>query len=237
MRNLAILVAALAGFSFTNRLAAEPPRGTVLELHSCELYAGGCVVSSEAPLGGRYMLRAWNFTGGDFAGTELAGLQVALLQTSSENLAAPNAEPGQAVVYLPQNATSSERGTLLAWLKSAQPELKSRDLQTRVAPLRFAKTEIGYSFSAGEFVTVTTAALESCEAGACGEALWYTPRTLTSLFTVAVDRASQVSEPLLKLKWTDAGKRSIFLAKFGAAVPAQNLYVSTAELCGPKGLF
>jgi len=28
--------------------AGSVPRGSMLELHSCELYAGGCVVSSEA---------------------------------------------------------------------------------------------------------------------------------------------------------------------------------------------
>ncbi|HVV71875.1 MAG TPA: hypothetical protein VHI52_10310, partial [Verrucomicrobiae bacterium] len=44
--------------------AATVPRGTLIELHSCELYAGGCIVSSESTLGGRYMLRAWNFSGG-----------------------------------------------------------------------------------------------------------------------------------------------------------------------------
>lgn len=217
------------------RANAAPPRGTVLELHSCELYAGGCVVSSEAPLGGRYMVRAWNFTGGAFGGVELAGLQVAVLESSSENLAADKAESGQAVVYLPETATLGQRNALLAWLKSSQANLNQSDLQTRTAPLRFANTDEGYSFSAGEFVSVQTASLESCETGACGESLWYSPRTPSDLFTVAVDRASQVNEPLMKLKWTDAGKRSVFLAKFGGEVAAKELYVTAGELCGPAG--
>jgi hypothetical protein len=44
-----------------------------------------------------------------------------------------------------------------------------------------------------------------------------------------------VTEPLLKLKWNESGKRSVFLAKFGENTTAKDLYVSTADLCGPTG--
>lgn len=229
-----MLLTVLGCFLNHSGLAASQPRGSLLELHSCELYAGGCVVSSEATLGGRYMLTAWNFADGCFQGTALKGLSLAVLQSSSDNLAAPGAEPGLAVVYLPKDADSSQRAALLAWLKSSQPGLAARgDFQARIVPIQFAKTETGYVFSAGAFVSVRTASLESCETGACGQALWYTPRTQNSVFTVAADRSSTVREPLLQLKWDDAGRKSIFLAKFGEAISAQNLYVSSSELCGP----
>jgi len=179
------------------------------------------------------MLSVWNFTGGSFAGADFAGLQLAVLQSSGENLAAERTMADQAVAYLPSSATPSQRKALLAWLKSNQPDLKRATLRTRVAPLQFAKTDLGYTFSAGEFVSVKTAPIESCETGACGEALWYAPRSQTTIFTVAVNRSSKVTEPLLKLKWDDAGKRSIFLAKFGDSDLAKNLYVTSADLCGP----
>ena len=122
MKRLVYLVSGLAGFGLNLAFAGDmPPRGNLLELHSCALYAGGCVVSSEATLEGRYMLRAWNFTSGTFNGT--------------------------------------------------------------------------------------------------------------SLFTVAEDQGSQITEPLLKLKWADAGKRSVFLARFGEPVAAKSLYVTLADLC------
>jgi len=235
MKTVALLLSVFAGFLGRDALASGQPRGTLLELHSCELYAGGCIVSSEATLGGRDMVRAWRFSGGDFNGVDLAGLQVAVLQSSSENLAAPQADPGQAVIYLPQSATAAQRGALLAWLNLSQPGLKEARSQTRTVALDFASTSAGCVFSAGDFLSVRTAALETCPTGACGEALWYAPRSRTSVFTVAVDRASRVTEPLLKLKWVDAGKRSVFLAKFGENTPANDLYVSTADLCGPAG--
>jgi hypothetical protein len=128
-----------------------------------------------------------------------------VLQTSADNLAAAGSRAGEAVVYLPESATQPQRDALLAWLKSSQPDFKPARTETRVVPLQFTKGADGYAFSAGDSISVKTAALDSCEMGSCGEELWYQPRATTSLFTVAVNRTSRVNEPLLKLSWTDAG--------------------------------
>ena len=234
MKKLTILFAGFIGFIVNAALAADAPRGSLLELHSCEVYAGPCVVSSESPQEGRYMARAWDFTGGSFKGTDLSGLQVAVLQSSSDNLAESDSTSGDAVVYLPQNASQTQRDALLAWVKSSQADFHPAKLQTRVVPLQFTKSGQGYAFSAGKFLTVKTASLDVCAMGSCGETLWYQPRANTSVFTVAVNHGSQVSEPLLKLRWDAAGSRDIFLARFGQTIPAKSLYVSLAELCGPS---
>lgn len=233
MTKVAILLAGFTCFLQSGSLATEPPRGSLLELHSCELYAGGCIVSSEETLDGRYMLQAWNFTGGSFAGTDLAGLNVALLQASSENLASSKAKAGQAVAYLPQAATDAQRQALLAWVKSQQPGLAK--IQTRTVSLKLGAKGSSYFVFAGPYLSVTTAPIESCDNGSCGEALWYSPRSANSVFSVAVNHSSTANEPLLKLEWKDGGKRSVFLAKFGEPGAARNVYVTTADLCGTKG--
>jgi len=234
MKKLSLLFAGLVGLAVNAAFAADAPRGSVLELHSCEVFAGPCVISSESPQEGRYMARAWNFTGGSFNGTELKGLQVAILQSSPDNLAEANSKSGDAVVYLPQNATQTQRDALLAWLKSSQKDFHPSKLETRVVPLQFTKSEKGYAFTAGKFLQVKTAPLTACEMGNCGEMLWYQPRAQTSLFTVVVNDGSKVSEPMLKLRWDATGSRDIFLARFGETVPAKDLYVSLTELCGPS---
>jgi hypothetical protein len=234
MKKLTILFSGFFGLIAQVALAGGAPSGSLLELHSCEVYAGPCVVSSESPQEGRYMARAWDFTGGTFNGTDLSGLCVAILQSSPDNLAEAESQSGDAVVYLPQNATVPQRDALLAWLKSSQSDFHPAKLQTRVVPLQFTKSDKGYVFTAGKFLTVNTATWNVCAMGNCGETLWYQPRAKTSLFTVAVNHGSQVSEPLLKLRWDAAGNRDIFLARFGDTIPAKNLYVSLAELCGPS---
>src|SRR5262245_14512590 len=142
MKRFALSLAVFSLFLCGRMFGATAPYGSVLELHSCELYAGGCIVSSEATLGGRYMLRAWHFSGGSFHGAELAGLNLVVLQSSSDNLAAPEANPGSAIVYLPGNSTAGQRDALVAWLKSSQPDLRSfANFQMRNVPTQISKTE------------------------------------------------------------------------------------------------
>src|SRR5262249_12826582 len=181
MKKLALFLLGLSFFAAASLRAETAPRGTLLELHSCELYAGGCIVSCEAPFDSRYMLRAWNFTGGSFNGQSLAGLQVALLQTSSANLAAGHTRPDRTLVYLPKGAPDAQRASLLAWVTASQPNLKGAPAKTRIAPLKFDQNGAGCTFTAGDFVSIKTDSLESCDTGACGEALWYTPRSQTTV--------------------------------------------------------
>jgi hypothetical protein len=161
MKRIALILLALGNFTIGRALAVDQPRGSVLELHSCELYAGGCVVSSEATLGGRYMLQAWNFTGGSIDGTSVAGLQLAALHSGSQNLAEQKSAAGEVVVYLPEKATKAQRAALVSWLKNTQAGFKSPRFQTRLAPMQFSRDEAGYSFTAGKFLNVKTASLES----------------------------------------------------------------------------
>lgn len=234
MQTVAFLLTCLLSGTGLQASTAQQPRGTLLELHSCELYAGGCIVSSEATQGGRYMLRAWNFTGGQFCGIDLSGLKVALLQTSGANLAAEPSAAGQSVVYLPKGASEAQRTALVGWLKSSLAN-ETGSMQVRIVPIAMSSQDGKFQFSAGEFASLTAASLESCPTGSCGEALWYRPRTQNSVFTVGVNQASKVREPLLQLKWEDAGKKSLFLARFGERPSTSNLYVSLADLCGPAG--
>lgn len=232
MKKIVPLFAGLVGLTLSSALAADAPRGSFLELHSCEVYAGPCVVSAESPQEGRYMARAWEFTGGNFNGTDFAGLQLAVLQSSSDNLADADSKSGNAVVYLPDTATQAQREALVAWLKSSQPDFHPAALHTRVAPLKFSKSDKGYAFSAGSYLSIKTAPLDVCNMGGCGETLAYEPRAKTSVFTVVLNHGSEVSEPLLKVQWDADGNRNIFLGRFGQATPASDLYVSLNELCG-----
>ena len=232
MKKLVLLLMGLGSFTLNHTFAADQPRGTLMELHSCEVYAGGCVVSSEATLGGRYLLRAWNFSGGKVNGADLAGLQLAVLEAGSDNLAAERATPGQAILYLPSDATRAQTDALMAWVKSALPKLSAAKLQTRTVPIHFARDGANYTLSAGDGISARIVPLNSCVFGSCGEELWYTPRTPTTVFTVAVNSASRVTEPSLKLKWNDGGKRSVFVGRFGDTELTKNAYVTANDFCG-----
>src|SRR5882724_6294874 len=121
MKTLVANIAVVFLLSGISLRAGETLHGDLLELHSCQVYIGGCIASSESPQDGRYLLRVWNFTGGSHDGTPLRGLQVALLETADENLAICDTKPTAAMAYLPQSATPGQAAALLDWLKSSNP--------------------------------------------------------------------------------------------------------------------
>lgn len=218
MTFFAAFVAALAH----GTARADDVRGTVVELHSCEVYTGGCTASAEATLEGRSMLRLWNIASGQQDGVDLAGLNVASLETADANLAIAGTKPRAAVVYVPENATQTQRVALVSWLKSTALPKYVGLTTVRTAPLSFAKNsqdEISVVVGAnGEIATLTTANLPPCGTGSCGEALWYEPRTRLNHFSVVLNEASSVDEPLLLLRWKNNRTRSVFVGEFGPEI-------------------
>lgn len=217
---------------------SNAPRGNLIEVHSCEVYAGGCVVSSEAPQGGRYMVQVWDISSGAWEGVDLSGLQVAVLQVSQRNLAMASASTQEAVVYLPERASSDQRSELLAWLKSREPRLEGVDVRTRAVALSLQRHPDQAIFRAGEQIALRVGSVGECKNRLCGEDLWYAPRGETTVFTVGANLGSQVDEPFLRLKWGDHGKRSVFLGRFGEAGDAKSAFVQSSDWCGSTaGLF
>ncbi len=187
------------------------PTGEAVELHSCELFTGGCIASSQETLGGRTAVRAWHFTGGQQNGVALNGLTVVALEVASANLALPETKPDATYVYLPKSANDAQRQALLSWLASNQ--LKPTQVQT--VPITYARQNSEISLRAGARIALKTRAIEACETGMCGESLWYEPGAALKHFTVLVDEKSAVNEPGLRLTWDDHAQRSVFFGQFG----------------------
>jgi hypothetical protein len=230
------LLSIFAGLNWliaSSALASGQPQGKLIELHSCEVYAGGCTVSCEAPQGGRYRLQVWDLTGGSWQGVDLTGLEVGVLATSSENLADQGTRVDASVVYLPKGASSEQQAALLSWLKSSDARLAASSIQTRVVPISLAASADRVKVKLGEFAKLETVSLGACANRSCGEDLWYEPSMQTTRFTVAFNEGSEVKEPLLRLKWNDHAKRSVFVAHFGEGGSAKNLFVNSSDWCGP----
>jgi hypothetical protein len=216
--------------------AADTPQGELLELHSCQLYIGGCIASSEATQDGHYLLRVWNFSGGSYDGTPLRGLKVVLLEAADQNLAVRSVQPTESMIYLPQSADPVQSKTLLHWLKATNPELSHTNLRMRTVPMKFIHTASTVSFSAGDFIQIETQPFEPCGLISCGESLWYTPRSSVTSYTVDVTSKAIVQEPMLALRWVDHGKNNIFECRFGEeGATASAAFVPPAFVCAVAG--
>ncbi len=214
-----IRILAIFGVSCSPLLAfANPvntPSGSVVELHSCEVYTGGCVASSQATSSGRSLLRVWSFDSGRYNGEELAGLQVALLQVARANLAFEETLPTKSIIYLPSNSSSEQKEAILLWLKESDATLSSGSVEEKESSIRFEREGHFLSVEIGETATIKAQSWKSCRMGSCGESLWYEPKSKTAAFRVFVNNKSSVKERALSLLWKDHGTSSVFFGRFG----------------------
>ena len=215
----ALLVVFLSAASIA--VAAEVPRGHVMEVHAVEVYTGGCTASAQATSGGRSMLRVWSFEDGEQDGVAMRGLNVAVLQAANENLAAAETVAASAVVYLPRSANDVQRAALVNWLKAANAEIATTPVVEKIADIGYTQDGARISLKVGEQIAMKTREIQKCDTGACGESLWYKPRTKIGDYTVLVNESSTVSEPALSLVWKDNSAKSVFFGSFGADAEPQ----------------
>jgi hypothetical protein len=231
MKALIATVAVLCLVTSASLRAADPPRGGLLELHSCQLYIGGCIASSELTQEGRYLLRVWHFDGGSYGGSQLGGLQVALLEVADQNLALKGTQPTESMVYLPASASPAQASALMEWLTAGNPELARTKCRVRTIPMDFTQARDRISFSAGDFLQIETVPFAPCGLVSCGESLWYTPRSKLTLYTVGVTSKTVVREPALALRWVDHGKNNVFQGRFGEGATACAGFSPPALVC------
>ncbi len=197
----------------------EVPSGKLLELHDCELIAGGCIASSESTLGGRSLLRVWDFDNGIHNGQNLAGLRVALLQIANTNLAFSETQPTGSVIYLPQEATPAQQNALSDWLRTKELALATRKVEERVVPIEFVGSGDAVSLKVGQNIGLQTQSVAPAGPDHCTGMLWYSPRSRLNAFKVLVNRQSTIREKSLQLTWNNHDAKSVFLGSFGSTNP------------------
>lgn len=211
------VLAALAWFRCPVLAAEKAPSsssvGEYLELHSCEVYTGGCTASSQCTTGGRSLLRVWKFEKAELEGVRLDGLSAVVLEIADANLALPETKVKEAVAYLPDSATAVQRKALTDFLVREGIHATT----AKVVPISYTREGGVVSLRAGDGVQFTTRALEHCDAGGCGEQLWYAPRSLNGAYTVLVNEDSRVEEPRVHLIWRDNAAKSVFFGHFGTS--------------------
>jgi hypothetical protein len=192
---------------------AAEPSGELVELHSCDLYTGGCTASSEATLLGRQRFCMWLIRQGHWAGQDLAGTRLALLEVGSQNLAERGTVADRAEIFVPPGMAPERKKALLSWLETE----RSLPASTPVidAGICYRRTGNQAELTVGDAVVLSTAPLGKCRTGSCGQALWYEPSSRQSSFAVVSSRTSMIRDARLRLTWTDHDRPNVFLATFG----------------------
>ena len=211
---------------------SSEPRGDLIELHSCQLYTGGCTASSEATMEGRSLVRFWNIESGSVSGIDLAGTQVAVIQVAGANLAFQDTVPSTSLVYIASDVSDAAIEPLLGWLNQQDTLLSESRVEVKRGTIDYRRDGDTALLRVADSVELKAVDLASCETGACGQQLWYTPRSRTSAFKVIAHQTARVDESALNLRWSDHGKPNVFLARFGEPATLARVKLEGTEICG-----
>jgi len=204
---------------------AAEPFGEFVELHSCDLYTGGCTASAESTLLGRQMFRAWSIERGAWNGQDLAHLKVAVLETGSRNLAERGALSDRAEIFVPRDLSQATREALVSWAVAQHP--LPRGTPVIEAEIVYQRSGQETVVTVGDIVSLTTMPIGRCSSGACGQSLWYEPQVDHSAFEVLASRRSKIRDAALF--WVDHDRPNVFLASFGSNPNAGQLADSTCN--------
>jgi hypothetical protein len=190
------------------------PFGEFVELHSCDLYTGGCTASSESTLLGRQLFRVWSISQGTWENQDMAGLKVALLELGSVNLAERGAFAENATIFVPKGLAAAQKEALLSWVTSQGiAPASTRVVEAEIIYQRSGRAVANVAVD--DSISLSTTAIGKCSSGACGQALWYEPQAKHSSFEVVASRVSKIRDSSLNFLWTDHDRPNVFLASFG----------------------
>jgi hypothetical protein len=193
--------------------------GEYVEARTAEVFAGGCIMNSEAETMGRQALMAWRITSGSFDGVNLGGLTVAAAVAGDRNLGMREMggeEPTavKAIITVDPRATAAQRDALVKLVRELSNGLITHVVRVDVAPVRFATSQHYVEVSVPDNSMLLTVNKEMKHDPSCGAMQWFKP------FTTLADAAMGVAEEHsfdgngLDTKWSAPNKRSAFFGTF-----------------------
>jgi hypothetical protein len=192
--------------------------GEYVEARTAEVFAGGCIMNSEAETMGRQALMAWRITSGVYDGVTLDGLTVAAAVAGDRNLGMREMggeEPTavKAIITVDPRANAAQRDALVKLVRELSKGLITHVVRVDVAPVRFATSQNYVEVSVPDTMMLTVNK-EMKHDPSCGAMQWFKP------FTALADAAMGVAEEHsfdgngLNTKWSAPNKRSAFFGTF-----------------------
>jgi len=192
--------------------------GEYVEARTAEVFAGGCIMNSEAETMGRQAVLAWRITSGGFNGVPLDGLTVIAAVAGDRNLGmremggeAPTAV--KAIITVDPRATPAQRAALVGLVRELTGGLITHVVRVDTAPMRFATSANYVEVSAADTLQLTIKK-EMTHDPSCGAMQWFKPFTQMAQSSMGVAETHSFSGIGLGTKWSAPDKRSAFWGTF-----------------------
>jgi hypothetical protein len=193
--------------------------GHYVEARTAEVFAGGCIMNSEAETMGRQALMAWKITSGAVDGVHLDGLVVAAAVAGDRNLGMRELggeEPTavKAIITVDPRASAAQRAALVTLVHQLSRGLITEVIRVDVAPVRFVSSQSHVELSVPGNSMQLTVNKEMTHDPACGAMQWFTPFTRLADAAMGVAEEHSFAGNGLNTKWSAPHKRSAFFGTF-----------------------
>lgn len=217
MKRLIILVA-LCGIAATPLLAGpkNSVSGTYAEARTAEVFAGGCIMNSEAGTAGKQAVLAWKVGRGTYNGVALNDLSVVAAVSGDQNLGIQeiggNRPTTKSAVYVDQRATPAQQMALIAMASELSKGIVGTVVQITPTQIQFTEDHQEIRVVAGQVALDVNKHMDHDPS--CGATQWFQPLSSMSHATVGTAERHMFSGSVLGTKWSDPNKRSAFFGTF-----------------------
>ena len=192
--------------------------GEYVEARTAEVFAGGCIMNSEAETMGRQAIMAWRIASGSFEGVELEGLTVAAALAADRNLGMREMggeEPTavKAIITVDPRATPAQRDALVRFVRAMSRGLITQVVRVDTAPIRFATSQQYVEVSVPDSMQLTVNKSMKHDPS-CGAMQWFKPFSALQESAMGVAEAHSFTGHGLGTKWSAPDKRSAFFGTF-----------------------
>ena len=191
------MMTAIAILGASGAVGASDPGGRItgeyVEARTAEVFAGGCIMNSEAETMGRQAIMAWKITSGSLDGVVLDGLTVAAAVAGDRNLGMREMggeEPTavKAIITVDPRATPAQRDALVRLVRELSRGLITEVVRVDTAPIKFATSQNYVEVSVPDQSIQLTVNKEMKHDPSCGAMQWFKP------FTTMAQSAMGVAE-------------------------------------------
>jgi hypothetical protein len=218
---LALTVAAALALTGASLLADDRGRitGEYVEARTAEVFAGGCIMNSEAETLGRQAVMAWRITSGAFNSVMLDGLTVAAAVAGDRNLGMREMggeEPTavKAIIIVDPRANAIQRDALVKLVRELSNGLITHVVRVDVAPVKFATSQKYVEVSVPDNNILLTVNKDMKHDPSCGAMQWFKPFTKLADASLGVAEEHSFEGQGLNTQWSAPNKRSAFFGTF-----------------------
>ena len=191
--------------------------GSYVEARTAEVFAGGCVMNSEAETMGKQAVLAWRVEQGRVGGVALDGLSVVAALSGTHNLGMREMggeAPTQvkALMYVDARANAAQRDALVAMARRAVGDLPVTVVGVEAVPIAFERTHHAAAVRAGDAQLEVEAHIHHDPS--CGAMQWFRPLSLGADAEVGLTRNQVFSGQALGTRWSQVDRRSAFVGTF-----------------------